>query len=37
MLIKVGDFIYLMDFLVLEIEKVANITSQIPIILGHLF
>ena len=33
-LIKVGEFIYPVDFVVLEIKKVPNIASQIPIILG---
>jgi len=36
-LIKVDEFIYPMDFIVLEIEKVANIASQIPVLLGRPF
>ena len=35
--IKVGEFIYLVNFVVLETEKVANIASQVPVILGHHF
>ena len=33
-LIRVGEFIYPVDFVVLETEKVANIASHILIILG---
>ena len=33
-LIKVGEFIYHMDFIVIKIESVANPHAQIPIILG---
>jgi len=36
-LIKVGEFIYPMDFIVLKIEFVANPDAQIPVILGQLF
>jgi len=36
-LIKVGKFIYLVDFVILKTEKVANTTNQIPVIMGHLF
>ena len=31
-LIRVGEFIYPVDFIVLEIEKVANVANQIPVI-----
>jgi len=37
LLIRVGEFIYPVDFIVLETEKTANIASQIPIILGRPF
>jgi len=37
MLIKVDEFIYLVDFVVLENEKVVNKASQAPVILGHPF
>jgi len=33
-LIKVGEFIYSMDFAVIEIEKASNAASQVPMILG---
>ena len=36
-LIKVGDFIFLVDFVVLETETVKNLKNQIPIILGRHF
>jgi len=36
-LIRVGEFTYLVDFVVLKIEKVSNLASQVPIILGHPF
>ncbi|XP_074373766.1 uncharacterized protein LOC141714128 [Apium graveolens] len=36
-LIKVGDFVFLVDFVVLETEPVKNPKNQIPIILGRPF
>jgi len=36
-LIRVGEFIYPMDFIVIETEKVSNLASQVPVILGHPF
>jgi len=36
-LIRVGEFIYPVDFVVFETNKVANIASQIPVILGRPF
>ena len=36
-LIRVGEFIYPVDFIVLETEKVANVAKQIPVILGRPF
>jgi len=36
-LIRVGEFIYLVDFVVLKTENVANVANQIRIILGHPF
>jgi len=36
-LIRVGEFIYPVDFIVTEIEKVSNLASQVPVILGHPF
>jgi len=36
-LIVMGEFIYLVDFVVIETEKVSNVASQVPVILGHLF
>jgi len=36
-LIRVGDFIYLVDVIVLETQPMANLRSQTPVILGHLF
>ena len=36
-LIKVGEFIYPVDFVVLETESVANSEIQIPVILGRPF
>ena len=36
-LIRVGEFIYPVDFIVLETEKVANVANQIPVILGRPF
>ena len=37
MLIKVGEFIFPVDFLVLEPERVSNAESHIPVILGCAF
>ena len=37
MLIKVGDFVFPIDFIVLETELVKNPKNQIPIILGRPF
>ena len=36
-LIKVSDFIYPVDFVILETELVANPKSHIPVILGRPF
>jgi len=36
-LIRVGEFIYPVDFIVIDTEKVSNIASQVPMILGHSF
>ena len=36
-LIRVGEFIYPVDFIVLETEKVANEANQMPVILGYYF
>jgi len=36
-LIRVGDFIYPVDFIVLEIQPVSNLRSQTPVILGRPF
>jgi len=36
-LIRVGEFIYLVDFVVIETKKVSNIAREVPVILGHLF
>ena len=36
-LIKVGNFIFLVDFFILEIEPVANFKSHISVILGRPF
>ena len=33
-LIRVGKFIYPMNFVVIEIEKVYNVAGQVPVILG---
>ena len=33
MLITVGKFIYLVDFIVIETKKVSNAASQVPVIL----
>jgi len=37
MLIRVGEFIYLVDFVVIETEKVSTLASQVPVILEHPF
>jgi len=34
-LIRVGAFIYPVDFVVIAIEKVANTTSEVHVMLGH--
>jgi len=31
-LIRVGEYIYHVDFVVIETEKVSNVTSQVPVI-----
>ena len=36
-LIRLGELIYPVDFIVLEMEKVANVANQSPIILGRTF
>ena len=36
-LIRVGEFIYPVDFVMIETEKVSNLASQVPVILGHHF
>ncbi|XP_074323873.1 uncharacterized protein LOC141660789 [Apium graveolens] len=36
-LIKIGDFVFPIDFVVLETEPVKNLKNQIPIILGRPF
>jgi len=36
-MIRVGEFIYPVDFVVIEAEKVSNIASQVPMILGRHF
>ena len=36
-LIRVGDFIYPVDFIVLETQPMSNLRSQTPVILGHPF
>ena len=36
-LIRVGEFIYPVDFVVIETEKLPNISSQVPVILGRYF
>ena len=37
MLIRMGEFIYLVDFFVIETKKVSNLASQVPVILGRPF
>ena len=36
-LIQVGNFIYPVDFIMLETQPVSNLRSQTPVILGHIF
>ena len=36
-LIRVGEFICLVNFIVLEAKRVANIANKIPVSLGHPF
>ena len=36
-LIKVGEFIFLVDFVILQIECTGNLEAQIPVILGQPF
>ena len=36
-LIRVGDFIYPVDFIMLETQPVSNLRSQTPVILGRPF
>ena len=36
-LIRVGEFIYIVDFIVLETQPVSNPKAQTPVILGLLF
>jgi len=36
-LIRVCEFIYPVDFVVIETENVSNLASQVPVILGHHF
>jgi len=36
-LIRVGEFICLVDFVLIETEKVSNLASQVLVILGHPF
>jgi len=36
-LIKVGEFIFPVDFVVLDIERVPNVESHIPVILRRPF
>ena len=35
--IREGEVIYPVDFVVIETEKVSNLASQVPVILGHPF
>ena len=37
MLIRVGEFIYPVDFAVIETQKMCNIANQVLVILGHPF
>jgi len=37
MLIRVGEFIYPVNFVMIETEKVSNFTSQVLMILGRPF
>ena len=36
-LVTVDKFLYPVDFVVLETERVANVANQIPVILGRAF
>jgi len=36
-LLRLGEFVYIVDYIVLKIEKVTNTASQIPAIVGPLF
>ena len=36
-LIRVDEFIYQVDFVVIETEKVSNLASSVPVILGRPF
>ena len=36
-LIRLGEFIYPVNFIVIEIENVSNVASQVPMILGRPF
>ena len=36
-LTRVGEFIYPVDFVIIKTEKVSNLASQVPVILGHPF
>ena len=36
-LIRVGEFIYPVDFVMIKTEKVSNLDSQVPVILGRPF
>ena len=36
-LIRVGEFIYPVDFIVLEIQSLSNPRAQTPVIIGRLF
>jgi len=36
-LIRVGKFIYPVDFIMIETEKVSNLAKKVPVILGHPF
>ena len=32
-----GEFIYLVDFVVIKTEKLSSVASQVPVILGYPF
>jgi len=36
-LIRMGEFTYPLDFVVLKTKKIANVVNQTPMILGHPF